>query len=394
MKILTPSPGKTAADAPGVQQRVTVPWRTLLVGAGLLAVFIALWATIHFSSPNLAGNDGYFHIKFAQVMRQQGLVPAFTWLPLTILNAEAYYDHHFLYHVLLIPFTIGDLTTGAKWSAIFFASLAFLMGWLLLRRQQMPYAALWALGFFAVSEAFLYRLSMIRVQAVSLLLLLLALHLLLPAPPRSNATDIEPDTLYKRHRWLLPLAFVYTWLYDAFPLLLVMVVIYVLVTWLFDRKMRPAPLLYAGLGVGLGLLINPYFPNNIIFIVQHYLPKIVDVSAADINVGNEWYPYTTWALVKNSGPALVALLLGMFALALQERRIDGTAAVLLFIALFFGALLLKSRRFIEYYPAFALLFCAVAWKPLLLVGVGTEKKGVGRAAATSVAADAAHWVQH
>ena len=264
MKILAPSPGRTAADAPGVQQRVTVPWRMLLVGAGLLAVFIALWATIHFSSPNLAGNDGYFHIKFAQVMRQQGLVPAFTWLPLTILNAEAYYDHHFLYHVLLIPFTIGDLTTGAKWSAIFFASLAFFDGLAAAATAAGAIRGALGAGLFAISEAFLYRLSMIRVQAVSLLLLLLALHLLLPAPPRSNATDIEPDTLYKRHRWLLPLAFVYTWLYDAFPLLLVMVVIYVLVTWLFDRKMRPAPLLYAGLGVGLGLLINPYFPK------QHY----------------------------------------------------------------------------------------------------------------------------
>jgi hypothetical protein len=31
----------------------------------------------------------------------------------------------------------------------------------------------------------------------------------------------------------------------------------------------------------------------------------------------------------------------------------------------FGAILFKSRRFVEYFPAFALVFAAIAWKPLL-----------------------------
>jgi hypothetical protein len=40
-------------------------------------------------------------------------------------------------------------------------------------------------------------------------------------------------------------------------------------------------------------------------------------------------------------------------------------ATLFLIAVLFGLLLFKSRRFIEYYPAFALLFCALAWTALL-----------------------------
>ncbi|GAB4437885.1 MAG: hypothetical protein Kow0031_19730 [Anaerolineae bacterium] len=329
--------------------------QALLTAVGLLALFGALWAAIVFSSPNLTGNDDYFHIRFAQVMRQQGLTPPFPWLPLTILNPAEYSDHHFLYHVLLMPFAGGNLIAGAKGSAAVFGSLAFLMGWWLLRGQRVPFAALWALGFFAMSEAFLHRLSMIRVQAVSLLLLLLALHLLI-APGEKQPT---------RHRLLLPLAFAYTWLYDAFPLLLAIITIYVLAMWLFERQLLPRPLLYAALGVALGLLVNPYFPHNVEFIIHHYLPKITDITAAGINVGNEWYPYQTWTLVRNSGPALAALMAGALALGLRERRMDGVTAALFFIALFFLALLLKSRRFVEYYPAFALIFCAVAWKPLL-----------------------------
>lgn len=329
--------------------RVTVNLQAVAAGVGLLLLFGALWAFLLFASPNLAGNDDYFHIKFAQVMREQGLRPNFIWLPLTILNANSYADHHFLYHVLLIPFATSNLIIGAKWSVIVFSSLAFWMGWLLLRGQNVPYAALWALGFFALSDAFLYRLSMTRVQGVSLLLLLLALHLLLT----------------RRHGWLLPLAFAYTWLYDAFPLFLGVVTIYVAIMALFERRLLWRPLVLSLLGVGLGLLINPYFPFNVIFVYHHYLPKIVDIGAADIEVGNEWYAYSTWALVKNSGPTLVVLLAGSLALGLHNRRMEPATAVLFFVTLFFGALLFKSRRFIEYFPAFALLFCAAAWKPLL-----------------------------
>lgn len=349
MKISPLSAGPIKIGRDQIWPQFGVRAQAWLTGLGLLILFGTLWAALVFSSPNLAGNDDYFHIKFAQVMRQQGLRPPFPWLPLTILNASSYADHHFLYHVLLMPFAGGNLVTGAKWSVIVFSSLAFLMGWVVLRGQNVPYAALWALGFFALSDAFLYRLSMTRVQGVSLLLLLLALHLLLTG----------------RHRGLLPLAFVYTWLYDAFPLLLGLVAVYVLVTWLFERKLFLSPLLFSVAGIGLGLLVNPYFPNNVVFVYRHYLPKVVDIGETDITVGSEWYAYNTWSLAKNSGPALAAFGAGALALGLRDRRIDSVTAVLFFVALFFGLLLLKSRRFIEYFPAFVLLFCAVAWKPLL-----------------------------
>lgn len=319
---------------------------TWLSGLALFGVCVALLAAIQFVSPNLAGNDSYFHIKFAQVMRQQGLRPDFPWLPLTILNPDAFYDHHFLYHVLLIPFTYGNLLAGAKWAGILFPSLAFVTGWFFLRAQRVPYAALWALGFFAVSEAFLYRLSMTRVQAVSLLMLFLILHV----------------TLTRQHRWLLPLAFVYIWLYDAFILVLIVVGASVAVRLLLERRFDWRPAAYTLAGLGLGLLVNPYFPNNVIFIYHHILPKLIETTA--LNVGSEWYPYETWSLVENSGPALLAFVAGAFALGLRERRMEVRTGTLFLITIAFGLMLFKSRRFVEYYPAFALLFCAVAWAPL------------------------------
>jgi hypothetical protein len=319
----------------------------LLTGALLFAIFVAVLAIVQFATPGLAGNDGYYHIKLAEVMRQQGLTPTFVWLPLTILSADAFYDHHFLYHVLLIPFTLMDLTEGAKWASVIFPALTFLTGWTLLRGQRVPFAALWAVGFVAISSAFLYRMSMPRVQALSLLVILLALHL----------------ALTRRYRWLAPLGFLYVWLYDAFPLIIVAVGVYSAMRLFIDRRFEVAPLAYTGLGVVLGLIINPYFPENLVFIYHHLAPKLADATAT--KVGNEWYPYRTWTLVQNSTGALLAFVAGIFALGLSERRMNVATATLLTLSVLFGMMLFKSRRFVEYFPAFALLFCAVAWTPLL-----------------------------
>lgn len=341
-------PGRTALVV-NLWQRVApqVAWRTLLTGTGLFALFVMFLATVQFSTPNLVGNDGYFHIKMAYLMRTEGLRPLFDWLPLTILNSEDFIDHHFLYHVLLIPFTFDDLRLGAKAASVIFPALTFLLVWWLLRGQQVPYAAVWSLGLLVVSEAFIYRMSMPRAMSLSLAAMVLGLHWLL--------TD--------KHRWLLPLAFLYVWLYNAFPLILVMTGAYVVARWLIDGRIIWRPLVYAGLGVGLGLVINPYFPDNLTFVYHHFAPKLAGTTS--IRVGNEWYPYKTTQLMENSGLALIAFLVGVFGLGLYDRRMDTRTATSFFLVTLFGAMLFKARHFVEYFPPFALIFAAFVWAPLL-----------------------------
>ncbi len=105
-------------------------------GLLLWIVFLLFLGLVQFSSPDLPDNDGYYHIKLAYLMRTEGIKPEFPWLPLSILNQRDYSDHHFLFHIALIPFTFGDLRTGAKIAAVFFASLAFLSTWYLLKEPE------------------------------------------------------------------------------------------------------------------------------------------------------------------------------------------------------------------------------------------------------------------
>ena len=320
---------------------------TLLTGALLLALFIAFMAAVQFSTPDLPDNDGFYHIKMASLMGSQGLKPDFPWLPLTILNPREFYNHHFLFHVLLIPFTTGNLLTGAKWAAVLFASLAFLLTWRLLDRQKVPYSPLWALGLVAVSEAFIYRMSITRAQSLSLALLVVGTLWLLEG----------------KHKRLALLGFIYVWFYNAFPLLLAITAVYVAAVWMVERRLDVRPLLYSAIGIAAGLILNPYFPYNLIFIVQHILPKLLDATA--ISVGNEWFPYTTGQLLSNSPLALAVFVAGCLGIGLAGRKMDVRTMTAFLLACLFGLMLFQSRRFIEYFPAFALIFAAFAWAPVI-----------------------------
>lgn len=330
-----------------------------LLPIALFLFFFLGMALIQFATSDMPDNDGFYHIKLAWLMRTEGLKPAFPYLPLSILNENEFYDHHFLFHVALMPFTFGDLRTGAKWAAVTFASLAFLAVWYLFQRQRVPYAWLWSIGLFGISDAFLFRMSITRAQSLSLGMLALGTAWLLE----------------KKYKHLAFLGFVYVWTYDAFPLLIALAVLHFLAVALTERRLDFRPLLYTSAGILLGMVVNPYFPDNLIFSYHHMLPKLAD--ATSVRVGNEWYPYDTKQLLDNSLPALVAFASGALALGLTSRKMDARTALGLFVSLLFGLMLFQARRFVEYFPPFALIFAAFAWTPLI------ESKPAQQSAAAS-----------
>ena len=323
----------------------------------LFLLFFLGMAWIQFATPDMPDNDGFYHIKLAWLMRTEGLKPEFPYLPLSILNAREFYDHHFLFHVALMPFTFGDLRIGAKWAAVTFASLAFLAVWYLFHRQRVPFAWLWAFALLGISDAFLYRMSITRAQSLSLGMLALAYAWLLEG----------------KYKHLAVLGFLYVWMYDAFPLMIALAGLHFLAVVLTERRIEFRPLLYTSAGIVLGMLINPYFPDNLIFSYHHMLPKLTD--ATSVRVGNEWYPYDTKQLLDNSLPALVAFASGTLALGLSGRKMDARTALGLFVSLLFGLMLFQARRFVEYFPPFALIFAAFAWAPLLKSQISTSSRG-------------------
>jgi hypothetical protein len=348
--MTTSSLSQLRAAGLAARLNISARWRTTVGALALFGLFAALFGVVQFATPALAGNDGYYHVKMGWLVRQQGLTPPFVWLPLTILSRQAFYDHHLLYHAYLSLFAFGEsgeaLTLGGKIASVIPPSLAFVAVWWLLRGQGVRWASIWAVGLFAVSEAFLYRMSMPRAQSASLLVLTLGLHWMLT----------------RRFKRLIPLGFFYVWLYNAFPLLIAVAAVYVATTLVTERRVEWQALVFPAVGIGLGLIVNPYFPQNVTFILNHLAPKI---GTSATPVGNEWYPYETWTLIENSGFALGAFVLGALALGWRGARIERRTLTAFVLSVMFGLMLFKARRFVEYFPAFALIFAALSVSPLI-----------------------------
>ncbi len=318
------------------------------------AAFAAAAAILYFiqsASLGIVDPDGYYHIRWSRLLWENlphGRLPAFVWLPLTILNQAKYVDHHFLFHVFQIPFTWGsNLIAGAKASAVVYGALAIAACYALLLWTRVRYPIVWFLAVAGCSAPFLFRMSLPRAPAVTVATLALALWL-----------------LYTR-RYVLygVLTFFLVWMYSLFPLAGVLAVAWTIGVWIEERRFDWRPVVFCGVGMVAGLIVNPYFPQNIGLFIDHVKMKIG--GDYEVAVGNEWYPYETWYLFVSSLVAWVAQVVGWLALRPASRK-DGARAVCLFLfSTFLLVLTLKSRRFIEYWPPFAVLFAAAALEPYL-----------------------------
>ena len=295
-----------------------------------------------FTTPNLIAYDGHYHIKYAYLMRTQGLLLEHHWLKFTILNGKLL-DHHFLYHVLLMPFTFGDLRVGGKLAATFFATVMFVVFFLVLGKLRLPWPNLWVLVLLSCSYTFLCRMGMARVQSVALTLQLLLFVALVK----------------DRRGWIFILSAVYVWLHLTGSVWVVMLsVLGCVAASLAERRLRLSPLGWSVAGWVTGYVVNPFFPTNFMFSLKGVLHKLT--SEYSVQVGNEWYAYEADFFLKSSSLVFIALFVGLLLTAVRERKISRETLFAFFVSAVYFVATMRARRFIEYWPAFTVLFCALS----------------------------------
>ncbi len=324
--------------------------RSVLFLMGVFVFSAAVLAYIQFASPNIPDHDGYYHIKMAELIRTSGIPTPFPYLPFTIIDEKGYTDHHMLLHVIQVPFTLAkDLRLAAKLSAVFCAALAFTTFFWLLRVYRIPYPWLWLCLLFASSSAFLYRMSMPRAPSLSLALQIIAFYFIVE----------------RRFKSLAILCMIFVWTYNAFPTVIALAFIGTVVFLITERRFEYKILVASGIGVLAGLLINPYFPQDVLFLWNHIVPKIFAANY-QTSVGSEWYPYKTWALITLTPVALISYFAGIFLTNREEWKSDAAKLFWFLTSTMYLFLLLKSRRFVEYFPPTAVIFLAFATRNLLM----------------------------
>jgi len=244
-------------------------FRTLLIYFSVFLIFFTLFFYIQFSFLNLAGADAYYHIKQAWLIRTQGIEKAvqnFSWLQCSIYR-EHPGDLWFGYHLLLYPFTFGDLVFGAKLSSVVFASLLFLGFFWLLERLKIKHSFLWTISLLIMTSSFTYRLFLPRPYIFSILFSIIGFYLI----------------SQKKYLETFLLSFIYSFITAEAPLIVFIALVFTIFERLKTKKLDFKPLVLTISGILTGLIVQPDFPHNL-YLIFHQLFSTLSLRFIGVNL--------------------------------------------------------------------------------------------------------------
>lgn len=157
----------------------------------------------------------------------------------------------------------------------------------------------------------------------------------------------------RKYIFLGIISFIFVWLYSGFIIQLFIILAYVIIEKALSKRLDYKIILYSFGGTLAGLIINPYFPDNIFFLYA----QIFQVNLLSNLYNVEWKPWTFLEFIKNNILILVYLIASLFFL-IKNKKINLNKAFYLFLALFFVIYTVKTRRMHEYLVPFSVLLLA------------------------------------
>ena len=315
--------------------------------AETLVIFALAWVLFYylqFTTPWISGYDGYYHIKYAQLLREQGIFQEFPWAQFSLWR-EHFADKEFLFHVLLIPFTFGaDLATGAKHAAVVFAAFFIANFNLMLRLHRVPLRYLWLALLLVAGDVLLYRLCLPRPHLLSMSFMLWLVH----------------ATVRQRYVLLAGLSFFYAHSYTAIHMPLVLGIIFCVGQLLMREKLSWPSLVVPTVAVLVSSLVSPFFPHNLVVFYVQNLELAQQQLFWNINLfqGTELKPMSTRYFFTYNLPLLVPLGGALYLSVLHPSKVSRETKQLLAMAAAFIVMTMVSKRFVEYSYPIGLLFCA------------------------------------
>ncbi len=309
----------------------------LALTLGLMS-FLRILTHLHVPDP-----DTFYHLRMARLFGQ-GVLQNFPWLSSTVLSSR-YVEHHFLFHLLLKPFLFAGDWLGLDLFLVFQACAFVIVIYYLIRKKT---RTRWLAGFFCLipiftSWPFLFVLNVGRAQILSLILLLLGTFLI----------------YCRKWKVLVLLTVFYTLTYNGFVLILLPLIIDAVLVYIYQKKFYWQNIAAVAIGIGVGTLIHPNFPSNILFYWDHIVR--IGVLPIHIPTGAGWLPYSPYRFLMDAVLPIILFLAATYTLFKQGSYKDQIYSSTLGIcALLFGLLCFRSQLFIIYFVPFAVLFSANA----------------------------------
>jgi hypothetical protein len=318
------------------------------------------------------GADAYYHAKHA-LLYENGIYKAaaqFPWIKFTILR-DSPADLWWGFHLLLFPFVkLFGLFFGLKLALTLLVTTIVLVFLYLLKKLKVIFPYLWIAVLLSGSFYFLIRLNLPRPHLLAIILSLLAFYAIVKT----------------KHFMLLLIGFFWTIMEPTSIFLLGMSGLFFLIPSTASLRKKISLFIMAVLGISIGLVLHPAFPNNLAFsgnIINIIIFRLFNI---DLNIGTELYPYSLPRLIEVNFLILPLWLAALavyswnwwifrqkpkahtanknnLAPSLYQNRFSLLYPALLSLAFFIVTLFFQ--RFTEYWVPFATLFSALIFTPYL-----------------------------
>jgi hypothetical protein len=345
----------------------------LRAALAMAAVFVACAAGFHALlaqlGPYVADVDGLYHYRVSELILHHGPWVDITWLPYTVLG-ERGPDHHWLFHLLVAPLTaLGHDQRSLMLAAALVGAAMPVAVWPILKRAGVPFALGFALAMMFASDSLPLRFLGLRTQSLAIVFMVAALFAM----------------AWGRAAWVGVISFLFTESYHGAVILGLFLVATLAAEWILERRVTFKLVTATAIGVFAGLLLSPWFPRNVSYLIFHTVFK-TGVSNAFL-VGAEWLPPAASFLLEGDAVAHGMLALGLAALVVTRPsgawpRIGRDTLAACMVSAVFLAMNAQSWRFTEYYAPFA-----VVTSGLLLRDAARQYDGhVARVRAVAIAA--------
>lgn len=302
----------------------------------------------------LADSDRHFHFAVSRDTVERGRLTSIPQVE-DIGWAQRFVDKEYLFHALTsVGWRLGE-RRGVE--AVAWALALAVVGLLYAaaRRFSEPGVAAALVAAFIVSPPFIYRLALLRPHVFAIAAVLLLVRALLGRE--------DGDGTARRFGWPEALAFiagvVFALGYHALYVPLAVLGVFAL----FDGKARWRAVLLGVVGLAVGTVVNPYFPDTL-RITWMTLTIATSMPTSD-TLGVELLPLEPGVLVTRYAVPFVLALVAL-GVTVRARREAGTRVrvAVVVLALGFWVLTLRSARAAEYAVPFSLV-AAAAVVPLV-----------------------------
>lgn len=342
-------------------------WSAITMILVTLAVFTWLQ-----SSPIFADPDSFYHTKITGMNRDFGMLDTFPWTQSSLYKV-VFIDHHFLYHVILTPFvSLTNPLIGLKLATIIFATFSILAIMWLIIKEKSPLTWVWLI-FLLTNSPLIFRLSLGKTPSLAIGITFIAWYFIVK----------------KKYLVLFFWSWFFVWFYSAWPLIIIMIGAATVVEAIADSyekiknngttlkkfcgliwtnfwNHKNKLLWLAGIsGILTGIIINPYFPTNLIYLKQLFTMSLVGYYKF-VAIGAEWYPWPIYELIEKIALPFLAWLIAtivMFLNLKKQTKLSWSSWLMTIIFFIYTA---KARRQAEYLVPMAIISSALIFRDSLV----------------------------